>query len=92
MYVEFTERERLDIENRLLREMAARYARLTEKEKRTGKPRGLDNRPVRRIRRAGNAPAANESERVRPGWARISDSETGEEFCERSRQEWPAIC
>ena len=33
MYVEFTERERLDIENRLLREMAARYARLMEREK-----------------------------------------------------------
>ena len=33
MYVELTERERLDIENRLLREMAARYARLMEKEK-----------------------------------------------------------
>ena len=33
MHVEFTERERLDIENRLLREMAARYARLMEKEK-----------------------------------------------------------
>ena len=32
-----TELERLDIENRLLREMAARYARLMEKEKRTGK-------------------------------------------------------
>ena len=31
MCVEFTERERLDIENRLLREMAARYARLIEK-------------------------------------------------------------
>ena len=40
MYVEFTERERLDIENRLLREMAARYARLMEKEKADRKAAG----------------------------------------------------
>ena len=40
MYVEFTERERLDIENRLLREMAARYARLIEKEKADRKAAG----------------------------------------------------
>lgn len=30
MYVELTEQERLDIENRLLREMAGRYARLIQ--------------------------------------------------------------
>ena len=40
MCVEFTERERLDIENRLLREMAARYARLMEKEKADRKAEG----------------------------------------------------
>ena len=40
MYVEFTELERLDIENRLLREMAARYARLMEKEKADRKAAG----------------------------------------------------
>ena len=40
MYVELTERERLDIENRLLREMAARYARLIEKEKADRKAAG----------------------------------------------------
>lgn len=40
MHVEFTERERLDIENRLLREMAARYARLMEKEKADRKAAG----------------------------------------------------
>ena len=40
MCVEFTERERLDIENRLLREMAARYARLMEKEKADRKATG----------------------------------------------------
>ena len=40
MRVEFTERERLDIENRLLREMAARYARLMEREKADRKAAG----------------------------------------------------
>jgi hypothetical protein len=40
MHVEFTELERLDIENRLLREMAARYARLMEKEKADRKAAG----------------------------------------------------
>ena len=33
MYVELTERQRLEIENQLLREMAARYARLIEIKK-----------------------------------------------------------
>lgn len=40
MCVELTERERLDIENRLLREMAARYARLMEREKADRKAAG----------------------------------------------------
>ena len=33
MYVKLTARERLEIENRLLREMAERYARLIQKQK-----------------------------------------------------------
>jgi len=33
MYMKLTERERLAMEDKLLREMAARYARLIEKKK-----------------------------------------------------------
>lgn len=44
MYVELTEQEQLDIENRLLRDMAWRYARLIEKEKADMKAKEAEKR------------------------------------------------